>query len=298
MVDILGLGCVTVDDLLYAASFPTIDEKTPLVREERRVGGLTAVALLAAARLGARVGYAGMLGDDDMSRYVETSLAQQGVDVSHVVRRGDARPIHATIIVDMAGGTRTILYTVPGRTGADDELPPAAVIQGLRALLIDDFGMIGNLRAVRIARAASVPVVADFEREGSPEFDAVLALLDHPIFSAAVACRITGASDPAKACRALWSPARSAVVVTCGADGGWYTDNGLSVRHYPAFPVEAVDTTGCGDVFHGAYAVALAEGMGLAERVQFAAAAAALKATGSLPDREQVEAFLRTHGSG
>jgi sugar/nucleoside kinase (ribokinase family) len=148
-------------------------------------------------------------------------------------------------------------------------------------------------------------VVADLERSDRPRFSELLDLVDHPIVSRDFAEQLTGASDPAVAVARLWTDARAAVVVTCGADGCWYAgDAGPGPpRHRPAFPVPAVDTTGCGDVFHGAYASALARGLGLDERVRLACAAAALKATrpggqAGIPTRAAVEAFLQGQGPG
>src|SRR5258708_7612365 len=107
-VDVLGLGCVAVDDLLYVPSFPQPDAKIRVRRRERQCGGLTATALVAAARSGAKCAFAGVLGDDENSRFVLDCLQREGIDVSHVVRRPAARPIHSTIIVDESRLTRTI----------------------------------------------------------------------------------------------------------------------------------------------------------------------------------------------
>jgi sugar/nucleoside kinase (ribokinase family) len=103
----------------------------------------------------------------------------------------------------------------------------------------------------------------------------------------------------------LWLPVRLAVVVTCGDAGGWYRGDAgpTAPAPYPAFAVPTVDTTGCGDVFHGAYASALARGLNLEERIRFSAAAAAIKATrrgaqAGIPTREETEAFLATRASG
>jgi len=97
----------------------------------------------------------------------------------------------------------------------------------------------------------------------------------------------------------LWDMGKAAVVVTCGAEGSWWIGEGVQAPvHQPAFAVEVVDTTGCGDVFHGAYAAAWVRGLPLGERVRVASAAAALKATqpggqtGS-PRWDEVQAFLR-----
>jgi sugar/nucleoside kinase (ribokinase family) len=93
-------------------------------------------------------------------------------------------------------------------------------------------------------------------------------------------------------------------VITWGVQGCWYigADEPQAVRHQPAFPVQVMDTTGCGDVFHGVYAAGLAQGMALPERVRWASAAAALKATRpggqlGIPIRAAVNDFLKEHPS-
>jgi len=295
--DVLGLGCVAVDDLLYVPAYPPADAKVRVRRRERQGGGLTGTALVAAARLGARAAFAGVLGDDEDSRFVEDCFRRAGVDASPAVRRPGARPIRSTIIVDEADHTRTIFFDLTGSTGADPDAPPAEVIRSSRVLFVDHYGVEGMTRAARVARAAGLPVVADVERDEYPGFEALLDLVDHLIVSRAFAARRTGADDPAEAARFLWAAGRSAVVVTCGAEGCWRLGADGVPAHQPAFPVSAADTTGCGDVFHGAYAAVLARGLGLMERVRFAAAAAALKAMrpgaqAGIPTRPEVEAFL------
>jgi sugar/nucleoside kinase (ribokinase family) len=169
-------------------------------------------------------------------------------------------------------------------------------------LFIDHFGVEGMTWAVRVAREAGVPVVADFERGEMPGFPDLLALVDHLIVSSEFAAWATGVGSPAEAAAQLWNADRRAVVVTCGAEGAWYVAGAGPARHQPAFAVSAVDTTGCGDVFHGAYAAALVRGLDVGERVRFASAAAALKATrrggqAGAPTLEQVETFLPGQGT-
>jgi sugar/nucleoside kinase (ribokinase family) len=296
--DVLGLGCAAVDDLLYISAYPPPDVKVRVRRRERQCGGLTATALVAAARLGARCAYGGVLGDDEDSRFVEDCLRREGVDVSPVVRRAGARPIHSFIVVDETNHTRNIFFDLAGSTGADPEQPGADVIRSAKILYVDHYGVEGMTRAARIAQAAGVAVAADLERDEWPGFDDLLALVDHLIVNQAFAHKRTGAGDPAQAVDRLWSEARRAVVVTCGTDGCWYRGEGEArPQQQAAFRVETADTTGCGDVFHGAYLAALARDKPLAERVRFASAAAALKAKrygaqAGIPTREEVEAFL------
>src|SRR5689334_21953078 len=102
--DVLGFGAVTVDDLIYVDHYPMPDTKVSVVDKVRQGGGLAGTALVAAARLGARAAYAGILGDDDLSRYTLDEFAREGVDCSPVLRRPGAYPIHSIIIVDHSNG--------------------------------------------------------------------------------------------------------------------------------------------------------------------------------------------------
>jgi len=299
-IDILGLGCTAVDELLYVDDYPPADGKRRVLRRERHCGGLTATALAAAARLGAKCAFAGALGNDPQSKFVVAAMKEQGVDIRPVVRRAGALPIQSVIVVDEKRRTRTIFFGVDHVRGADARSPSSAVIRSARVLLVDNFGIPGMTRAARIARAAGIPVVADFEGADQDGFAKLFGLVDHLILSEEFAAELTGRNDPAAAAKSLWNAERNVVIVTCGANGCVVIEAGGGPARIPAFKVKAVDTTGCGDVFHGAYAVGLARGIGLEGRLQFASAAAALKASrpggwSGLPDRATVEGFLKSH---
>lgn len=298
-IDVLGMGCVAVDELLFVDEYPAEDTKAPVRRRERQCGGLTATALVAAARMGGRCAYAGTLGADPASHFVAGRLSEEGIDLRYLRLQRDVRPIQSTILV-AASGTRTVLYDLSGAQGARIDWPPAEAIQNARVLFVDHFGVEGMTRAARLARKAGVSVVADFECDPGNGFADLLNLVDHLVVSEHFACQLTGVADPAAAACALWTSQRAAVVVTAGQRGGWFvSDNSPTTpQHYPAFAVDAVDTTGCGDVFHGAYTAALAEGRDLADRIRLASAAAALKVTrpggqAGIPRREAVELFLQ-----
>ena len=121
--DVLGLGSATIDDFYYVPHFPIPDTKLQILSSARQGGGLTATALVAAQRLGMKCAYAGVLGHNPDSQWIETDLAHEGLDVSLVTHRENAQPIHAHIIVEQQNHTRTILYSVNGQTGADEEFP-------------------------------------------------------------------------------------------------------------------------------------------------------------------------------
>src|SRR3984893_11717720 len=189
--DIIGLGCVSVDDLLYVSKFPAPDTKTMVLRKERQCGGLTGTALITAARLGARRAYAGPLGIDDNLRTVEENFRNENVDTSHAPREKDACVPESIIIVAAETGTRTIFCHIDGRLGAHETLPDQAVLSSQRAPLLDQYGMPGNLRAARIARGAQRPIVADLEDDNDPQFAELLALIDHLVLAEEFAQKIT-----------------------------------------------------------------------------------------------------------
>lgn len=289
----LGIGCCAVDELLYVESYPPADSKTRVLRSERRVGGLAGTALIAAARLGAKCAFGGRLGVDADSRYVEEKLSAEGIDTSTAPRSMDHAVGHSTIIV--APGSRNVFSEIRGAMGAHDGLPAREVIESSRVLLIDHHGVPGALRAARIARQNGTAVVADFERADHPDFGALLDSVDHLILSESFALRLTGQPGAMEAVGKL--AASRTVVVTCGPRGGWAAGPAEEPWFFPAFEVETVDTTGCGDVFHGAYAAALAAGFELRERLRRAAAAAAIHAAQSAegerpPTKETLERFL------
>jgi ribokinase len=298
-IDILGLGCTAVDELLYVDAYPAEDGKTPVRRRERQCGGLTATAMVAGARLGCRCTFAGTLGNDEASQFVVERFREEGIDVTLVCRREEARPVRATIIINPNRQTRTIFYDPKDVFGADPHWPDEDVIRSARVLLVDDYGAEGMIRAATICRAAGIPVVADFEIGGHPLFPTLLGLIDHLVLSRAFAQKLTGEHDPAAAARMLWAPGRRAVVVTCGVEGCWYVtrERPDATCHQPAIAVEAVDTTGCGDVFHGGYAAGLAYGWDIPTALRFAATAAGLKAMqrggqAGIPTRAEVETHM------
>jgi len=294
-LDVLGLGCAAVDDLLYVPSFPAADDKVEVERSARRCGGLTGAALVAAARQGARCAYAGCLGTDELSEYVAANFDREGISTAPAPRLPEAGVVRSVIVVGRDTGSRNIFFQTQGLLGAHESLPSEEVIRDTRVLFIDQYGMRGNLRAARLARAHGVAVVADFEDASAPGFQEVLSLVDHLVLSKSFALSLTGEPDAARAALALWRPDRAAVIVTCGAEGCWSVSSGekAAACHHAAFPIKAADTTGCGDVFHGAYAARLARGEPLDKRIRFAAAAAALKAMrNEIPRLAEVETFL------
>jgi ribokinase len=272
--DVLGIGVVAVDDLLYVERFPQPDTKNPISERRRQGGGPTATALVAASRLGARAAYCAILGDDELSRFSITELEREGVDCAPIVHREGARPYYAVVIVDRTAGLRTIFYSGDGVVHPTPAEIGEDLITGCRVLLMDGYVAPTAFCAVEFFRRA-----------------------DHLIIGLELGRQMTGEQTPEAVVAALAGAGHVCSAVTAGAQGCWYAERAGPVQHFPAFTVPVVDTTGCGDVFHGAYAAAIAHGESVDRAIAVATAAAGLKATqpggrAGIPTWGTVERFL------
>jgi sulfofructose kinase len=296
--DILGVGSAAVDDLLFLERFPVADEKIPVQHKQRRCGGQTATALVAAARQGAKTAFCSTFGEDDLSAVLHNALEQEGVDCSLAIHDPRCLSIHSIILVEPASASRTILYHSAGfREPAAEDIVPEWIQQS-RVVFIDQNVPISGLQAAKLARQYNVPVAADLEFKHARHTDEILELIDHLIVGIDFARQTTGKTDIRDMLRALARPGQEACVITCGEKGCWYAVRGGEPVYFPAFRVRPVDTTGCGDVFHGVYAARIARGETVPHAVEAASAAAALKAAhpggwAGIPDLRAVENLLK-----
>lgn len=300
---LVGFGLCAVDEVAVLPHFPEPDSKLPVTRMERHVGGLCSIALVAASRLGTRCAYAGPLGRNELSDFVRATLRREGIDFPEEIRYPEAEPVHSIILVPSDTGERTILHYAGNVQNAAPEDIPEELIASSSALIIDQGSPAATLHASKLARKAGTQVVADFERGEHGHLRAVMEYVDHLILPLKMARELTGCSSAEDAVRRLASEERPCTAVTDGTRGSWYALGAGPVRHQPCFPVQAVDTTGCGDVFHGAYAAAIVKGMTVEEAIPYAAAAAALRATGcggqtAIPYENAVNEFLASRRAG
>jgi sugar/nucleoside kinase (ribokinase family) len=298
--DLLGFGIAAVDDVLELASLPPPGGKAQVLARKRFGGGLCATALVAAARLGLRCYYGGVLGNNDLSDFTRRILSMEAIELPPGTPDPDAGPCHSIVLVERPTGERIVLYSYE-LLKAPEPLDPGLLCQ-TRALFIDHFAPERGLRACALAREIGIPTIADLERLDGVSMPEMIALVDHLIVPARIAAALSGCADPAGSVRAIHQ-GRACTAVTDGVRGCWFVSGAGAVEHQPAFPVRAVDTTGCGDVFHGAYAAALLADMPVGERIRFASAAAALKALhpgaqAGAPGHEAVEQFLCQRISG
>jgi sugar/nucleoside kinase (ribokinase family) len=298
--DVVGAGIAAVDDLLYVANYPPIDCKIPVEGSARHGGGPACTAIAAVGTLGGRAAYVARFGDNELARYIQSALVSRNVDTSHMAPDPEGGPYHSIIVVD-GEGHRNVFYDPRRyRVVTANDLPDA-LIQSARLFLLDHITEPSLLAVAEKVRRLGVPILGDIE--GRTESSLRLAALtDYLLVPRAFAAWASGAEDPREACALLARTERRSTVVTDGAEGCYAsTRENPTVRHYPAFRVEAFDTNGCGDTFHGAFALAVARGLAVEEAIPFASAAAALKAMAcggkrrgwnALPSLEEVLQFL------
>ncbi len=297
--DVLGIGTAAVDDLLFVDHFPLPNSKIGIEKWSRQGGGQTATGVTAAARQGARAAFCCRLGFDDLSTYTIAALEKEGVDCSPCIRDEAGSPYHSIIIVDLSTHTRTILHDVgnicPPAEGITSEL-----IQRAKVLLLDDNSLQAGIKAAGFAKSLKIPVVADVEIDPPPEARDLLPLVDHLIINAEFGEVLCGSKSCAEMASVLSTAPHASCVITDGERGCWFSEHGSPARHIPGYKVNVVDTTGCGDVFHGAFAAAISRGEDVHQAAVIANASAAIKATQpggrmGIPTLPEVQAFLRNN---
>ncbi len=288
---------IAVEDFLFRVDrFPEPGAKIYARDLVATTGGCAANAAVAIARLGGRARFAGPIGTDNSSQRFVDGMARAGVDASGVVRVAGGSISISGIFIDGAG--EKMVATRRGEKLADARTPNPAGLAGDIDVLLADNRFADFVQPIcRTARARGIPVVLDGDRATQPD-DPLFALASHVIFSSEALRATTGLSDlPAALARAA-ANIRAFLAVTNGADDVLWMDTGV-VRRMPVFAVTTVDTLGAGDTFHGAFALALAEGRDPIAAMRFAAAAAAIKCTrfggiSGAPQRAEVEALLAT----
>lgn len=267
---VICLGLAAQDHIWTMPELPPAIGKHRASGFESSGGGMAATAAVAVAMLGGRARFWGRAGQDAAGHVMRRELALEGVDVSQFRLFEGGRSSVSGIMVDAEG--ERLIVNFRGSLPADaDWLPPDPGDAG--AVLADPRWPEGATRLFASARARGIPTVLDADVATPEVFEALLPLTDHAIFSEQ-ALREYAGSDLA----AITRHGCKVAAVTRGGEGVDWLEDGQR-HHCPAFHVDVVDTTGAGDVFHGAWAMAIAAGANTASAAGFASAAAALKCT-------------------
>jgi sulfofructose kinase len=305
-LDIVGVGLSTLDVLIRLKDMPTWERPGRASAFTLEGGGPVGTACVAAARLGARVGYVGTAGSDLLAELKLRSFHEDGVDLSRLVRREGLEGHVVVVYVHEQTGERVFAGVGPwGRMArlSGGELD-RDYITAARYLHLDGIECGAALQAARWMREAGKRVCLDASRtDGRPLTPEMVELVKHVdvlICGSGFGRSLTGHADHWRAGQAALALGPSIVVQTEGEEGS-YTVTVSERFHTPAFRVDVVDTTGAGDVFHGAYLVGLLRGWDLRTVACFASAVAAIKCTRlggrpGIPRFREVVAFLRERG--
>ncbi len=294
--DVLGIGLNATDTLLLLKEFPDYAGKVAFDRELLSPGGQVATAVVTCARLGLRSRYIGSIGDDVRGEIQRESLAGTGVDTSGLIVRENCPNQTAYILIDERTGERTVLWQrAPCLRLAVSDLR-AEDIADCRLLHIDGYDVEAASFAARTARQNGVPVSLDVDTV-YPGFDPVLRNVDYLVAGSSWPCKLTGETNPFDALASIFREYRNPVTaMTLGSRGSLALCEGVW-SYSAAFEVHCADTTGAGDVFHGAFCYAMLREMPMETALEFSNAAAALNCTaigarGHVPDLAEVQGLL------
>lgn len=292
---VTGIGQCSWDYLALVEAYPLPDAKQEILCWQEQGGGPVATALVTLARLGEAAKFWGVVGDDDIGRMIITSLSGEGIDVAGLQVRPNANSQRAFISIEQHTGLRTIFWQRPsGRPLSPDELP-VDFLDKSRFLLLDGLMFDVSRLAATHARKRQIPVMLDAGRM-RPGMMELAALSDYLVAGEQFFLDLGWDGSKTHFMALAAATGAAVVTVTLGRRGSFtWLDNGVLSQE--ALTVDAVDTTGAGDVFHGGYVFGVLQGWPLEKVLLFASAISALKCLhiggrSGIPTLSTVLAFL------
>jgi sugar/nucleoside kinase (ribokinase family) len=278
-MDVVGVGTNSLDLVYVLSDYPQPGGPTSKLQVKSHrasPGGQTATVLCTCAALGLRTSYVGTFGSDDHGRRMRDELSRRGVSTENAPTR-DVPNRHAVILIDERHGERVVLWDRNPRLAMRPDELPETLLAGARLVHVDSEDETIAIAAAQLARRAGVPVTSDIDSV-TARTPALADAVTIPIFAEHVPEALTGKHDMESALRALRAPHHTLLCVTIGARGAVLLDDDR-FEHIAGFPTDAVDTTGAGDVFRGAFIYGRLRGDSPRDIVRFANAAAAVSCT-------------------
>jgi sugar/nucleoside kinase (ribokinase family) len=294
---ILCIGIPVRDLTFRVAGVPARGSKENASHFEEICGGNSLNAAIGIVRLGGRASMCGPMGDskETASRYIFEQLGHEGIETQHIVHMpGLVTPISG-IMIDPSGERTIVTFRDPDLWKV--QLPSAdALLEDCAAILVESRCAEFSTDLCAEARRRDIPVIVDVDRAMSLS-EGLLTASSHLVFSSEPLQKTADIADDGEALKKIARLTPSFLAGTRGARGTIWLDEHGALQETPAFPVHTVDTLGAGDIFHGAFTLAITEGQALEDALRFASAAAALKCTRfggafAAPQRTEVEALL------
>ncbi|WP_421990388.1 PfkB family carbohydrate kinase [Roseococcus sp.] len=296
---VICLGSVVADHTFKVDEIPQAPAKARARGYELKIGGMAANAAIAVRRLGGRAAYWGRLGDDGNADILIDGLTTEGIELGGMKRIPGGRSAVAAVLVDPLGERVTLGYRGEG-LDPDPSWLPLDTLDKAGALLCDPRWPEGAQAALEAAEQRGIPTVLDGERSETRLLLDLVPRVRYAIFSVTGLTNYgSGARAPEALRKAVSEGVTQMAAVTRGEKSTlWILRGEERIRETPIFRVTASDTTGAGDVFHGAFALAMAEGMEMEAAIRFSSAAGALRARdGATAHRAELEAFLQENAA-
>jgi len=297
--DCVGVGLSVYDFSLQVENHPQPNSKNVALQYHNQGGGPVPNALMMLARLGCNTALITTMGDDIYANRVYTELDSYGINLQGFRRDDAIESLQSHIIVDASTGTRTVVLNTNTIPSVIPEQVPDNLIEQARLVHVDSRPSPEIITLVRRAKKTGAQIMMD---AGSVQeyTDELLPLVDYPILSNRFVKDYFGHSNVERACRELRESGARIAGITMGAEGS-YLESESEMVYFPAYPVEAKDTTGAGDLYHGGMLFGILRDWPLKALGQFASAVAALGcqyfgARSHFPDLETIKEFLLEHG--
>jgi sugar/nucleoside kinase (ribokinase family) len=291
-IQIVGLGLACLDILVRAKHLPTWDSGTRLNRIAVEGGGPVATGLVAAQRLGISTGFIGTYGSDRLGEIKRQTLVEEGVDVRKMIRRSNPENQVVLVVVNEETGERLFSgVEIASKDIQPSELDDTYLLQADYLHLDGSHNDAAHLAAQKMKEAGKKVLLDGSATKGpiSPGMRNLVSRADFLICGTGFGPALTGENDIREAGKAMLSMGPEIVIQTEGHEGS-YTTTANHQFHIPAFDVTVVDTTGAGDVFHGAFLVGHLKGWDLRSIVLFCTAVAGIKCT-QLSGRRGIPTF-------
>ncbi len=296
---VTGIGQCSLDYLALVDSYPEVNTKKEVLEWQEQGGGPVATALVALARLGVRCRFHGVTGDDVAGEKIRQSLFEEGIEVAGLVQRAGATSQLALIVIERGTGKRTIFWKRPSGEPLQVQEVATGFLDGSDLLLLDGLMMDVSTHAARRAKQMNIPVMLDAGRM-RPGMRELARLSDYVVASEEFAKELGSRRTEDALEKERKKLGARVLTITLGEKGS-LTVSEKEAFQTPAFRIDAVDTTGAGDAFHGGYIYGLLQGWGLRDTVTFASALAAIKCRkiggrAGIPRLDEVTEFLRERG--
>jgi len=273
-IDCLGIGLATLDRLMQVEHYPASNEKTEAIASRICGGGPAANAMTVLSVLGMKAAFCGVIGNDEAGEMILREFAEAGVDTSAVIRRPGYQTAEAHIWSDKSNAERTVVLNRGENYEIGPEELPVKLLENCRYLLLDGRDTEADLTAAKIVQEKGGIIVYDLGGL-RPRVEELLASADIIITTAKFIGQYFPQASMENGLESLYQGGLELAALTMGKYGCvWRSSSGL---HYtPAMQVEAIDTTGAGDVFHGAFIYGQLKGWNARKSIEFASAAAAM----------------------